>query len=119
MNDYSGYGEVKLGDRVLPFKFGTNATALFCKAHNIDLFEIGSIMTGPLAILEYAYYAYVTAQRINRQTVDVTIDEFMNLVDDNKDAITLFDNLIMSSKILGFTIEELVKEGAALAKKNI
>ena len=113
MNELSGYGEVKLGDKVLPLKFGTNAYYLFCKHRTIDLSQLGEAFTDPFALIELSYFAYVSAMRIKGKPTDVGMDEFIELVGDNKDVLPEFEKLIMSSKIWGFTMTEL-----ADTKKN-
>lgn len=113
MNEASGYGEIKLGDKTLPFKFGTNAYYLFCKHRGIELSQLGEAFGDPFAIIELAYFAHVSAQRIKGKQTDVNIDEFIELVGDNKDMLPEFEKLIMSSKMWGFTMTEL-----ADTKKN-
>ena len=114
MNELSGYGEVKLGDKTLPFKFGANADYLLCKHRNIELNELSKALADPFALIELSYFAYVTAMRIKDKPTDVGMDEFFDLVGDNKDILPEFEKIIMSSKMWGFTVAEL-----ADTKKNI
>jgi hypothetical protein len=107
MNDYSGYGEIKIGDKTLPFKFGTNAYRLLCQHRNIDLHQIGEAFKDPFAIIELAYFAYVTAVRMANSVTEISLDTFIELVGDEKDIIPEFEKLIVGSKMWGYTVSEL------------
>ena len=104
MNDLSGYGEIKIGDKTLPFKFGTNAYRLFCQNRGIDLPGMATAFKDPFALLELAYFAYVSAVRINGGVTDVGLDAFIELVGDNDDIVPEFEKLIESSKMWGQSV---------------
>ena len=97
----SGYGEVKLGDKTLPFKFGTNAYRLLCNHRGIELHQLGEAFTDPFALVELAYFAYVTAVRMRNGLTEVSLDEFVELVGDSDDIVPQFEKLITSSKVWG------------------
>ena len=111
MNDYSGYGEIKIGDKTLPFKFGTNAYRLLCKDRNLELFEIGKAFEDPFAMIDLAYFAHVTANRIAGKVTEISIDEFTDIVGDTKGILNEFEKLINESKMWGMTIGELTEAG--------
>ena len=116
MNDYSGYGEIKIGDKTLPFKFGTNAYRLFCQYRNIDLNQMAEAFNDPFAVVELAYFAYVTAMRIKDKLTDIGFDEFVEIVGDTKDVIPELEKLIVTAKTWGYTRDELTE--AAEKKKS-
>lgn len=110
MNDLSGYGEIKVGDTTLPFKFGTNAYRLFCQSRGIDLPGMAEAFKDPFALLELAYFAYVSAVRIQNSVTEVGLDAFVELVGDNADVIPEFEKLISSSRVWGQKVSEAKKK---------
>jgi len=107
MNDLSGYGEIKIGDRTLPFKFGTNAYRLLCQHRGIELGQLGEAFADPFALIELAYFAYVTAMRMGNIPTNIGLDGFVEIVGDNADIIPEFEKLISSSKMWGLAIADL------------
>ncbi len=120
MNELSGYVEIyfKAIDRKLPFKFGVNASALFCRHYGVDLYDIASTgifgtwedqnMIKPpdaYAILVMAYYAYVTAQRMKGQSEEFCLEEFLEICNEEEKVIAEFQSVMLSSKILGFRLD--------------
>lgn len=110
MNDLSGYGEIKIGDKTLAFKFGTNAYRLLCQHRNIELHQIGEVFSDPFAIIELSYFAYVTATRMQNKLADIGLDAFVELVGDSKDVIPEFEKLIVGSKIWGHAVADLTNK---------
>lgn len=111
MNDLSGYGELTLRGKLMPFKFGTNAYRLFCRHRGIDLGDIGEAFKDPFAILELAFFAYQTAVRMNGDTPHTDLDTFIDMVGDEQGVLSEFEKLIIASKMWGYTVNELA-EGA-------
>jgi len=111
MNDYNGYGEIKLGETTLPFKFGTNAYRLLCQHRNIDLDKVGNVFRDPFGIYELAYFAHITALRMRNETTELNLDAFIELVGDEKGVREEFEKLIETSKTWGYTMTELIDKG--------
>jgi hypothetical protein len=111
MNDLSGYGELTLRGKLMPFKFGTNAYRLFCKHRGIDLSDIGEAFKDPFAILELAFFAYQTAVRMNGDTPHTDLDTFIDMVGDEQGIMSEFEKLIVTSKMWGYTVNDIA-EGA-------
>lgn len=118
-NELSGYGEItiggkdlpfgfgKIGGRPLPFKFGANAYRLYCEYKKIDLPQMyATFQTDPFALVELAYFAYVTAMRLRDEPTEVGLDTFIELVGDEKGVIEKFNEIIKTSRMWGVTIEE-------------
>lgn len=130
MNELSGYGVFEVAGEQVPFKFGVNAYSLFCKSRGIDLGEIGEtglygtfkgeeMIKAPdmTATIELAYFAYVTARRMKGGEPEHTLTEFTEMVGDTKDVLSQFQNLMLTSRILGYTFPELAEKGNAAKKK--
>jgi hypothetical protein len=111
MNDFSGYGEIKLCDKTLPFKFGTNAYKLLSKERNLEFYETFQAIKNPFVLIELAYFAHVTANRIAGKVTEISIDEFTDMVGETKGAMVEFGKLIEESKMWGMTFDELVESG--------
>lgn len=107
MNQISGYGEFKLGDKTVPVKIGTNAYRLFCEQHGIGLSEMKEYLNSPMAVVELFYFGYVTAQRMKNELVDINIDTFVELCGDTDGVIDDFGELLKTAKIWGKSIEDL------------
>ena len=104
--------------RKLPFKFGTNASALYCRHFNVDLNEIAStglygVWDGeqmikapdPYAILVMAYYAHVTAMRMKGDREDMTLEAFIEACNEEEGILNVFQKAMLSSKLLGFRLD--------------
>lgn len=104
--------------RKLPFKFGTNASALYCRHFGVDLNEIAS--TGlfgvwkdeelikppdPYAILVMAYYAHITAVRMKGEKEDLTLEAFIEACNEEEGLLNVFQQAMLSSKLLGFRLD--------------
>lgn len=113
MNDLSGYGEIKVGTKVLPFKFGTNAERLFCQYHEIDLDQLDRKLAG-FGFYELSYFAYVTAVRMKNELSDIGMDAFIEMAGDKEGFIEEAQKIFMASRVFGLTIEEL----KAMAEKK-
>jgi hypothetical protein len=124
MNALSGYIELSLGDEVLPFKFGTNAWALFCDMRKIEFgdiansgifgkYEDGKVIKGPdfIALRDLYYCAYQAAVRAKDEVVKLNIERFTDLLDDTQDAIFKLQEVMIKAKIMGYNLTELSKEG--------
>lgn len=127
MNELSGYGEFELAGRLLPFKFGANATALLCKHRGIELdqftdlnlfgvYDNEQLVKSPdlIANVELAYFAYVTAKRIKGEQPDINIELFTEMFHETEGIIFKFQDLMVHSKMLGFSLVDL----GGMAKKK-
>jgi hypothetical protein len=128
MNEMSGYIEIKVGEDVLPFKFGTNAWALFCNLRGIELGEIGDtgvfgtwdkdekgkpimIKTPDIMALRDIFHAgYVSALRIRGKTEVLTAEGLLDLLDEVPGSMQLLESTLLESKFLGKKLKELGKE---------
>lgn len=115
MNQLSGYTEIEWGGNTYPFKFGTNAWALFCQSRGIEIGEVSTtgifgewegdkMKKAPnmLAILDLAYCAYVSAMRIKSEK-PVIKEELIDILDEVPDAIAVLQETMLRGKLLGFT----------------
>ena len=123
MNQLSGYIEIEAAGEVLPFKFGTNAWALFCQEKNIELYEIastgifGSFEDGKLvknpdfvALRDIFHAGYVTAMRMRGKEPVFNSIMLGELLDEVPNAYMKLQDTLMKSKMLGFTFGEPVEE---------
>lgn len=115
MNELSGYKEVKIGGRMFPMKFGVNASALFCLARGVDLPQIadtglygryeGEKMISPpdvYALLQLAWFAHVTACKIERRETEVaSMEEFIELCNEEEGTMEEITRAMLESKFLG------------------
>lgn len=107
MTDASGYGELTLGGKTLVFKFGALAYKLLSSYRNMDLYELGLLLQKDIfAIVELAYFAHVAHERINGRTTDVTMDWFIDVVGDSKEALPMFSEIMKSARLWGYTADE-------------
>ena len=118
MNALSGYIELELsGDEektLVPFKFGTNAWALFCERRKIEFHQIvdtGVFGTNFIVLRELLYCAYIAALRSKNKEVTLNLEQFTDLLDETPDALPKLQEVILQSKILGFSLTELAGEG--------
>lgn len=118
MNKLNGYGEIKIGERVLPLKFGTNSDRLFCEYHNIDLRDIGGKISGSFGMYELSYFAYVTAMRMRNALTDISMDEFIEMLGEDDKYVDECAEIFKSSKHLGKSIDELTAIAEKMSKKK-
>lgn len=123
MNTLSGYTEVDLNGELIPFKFGTNAWALFCEKRKIEFYQIaesgvfgkieGDKVLSPdvFALIELFYFAYVSAIRAKKETVKLNIEQFTELVDETPGVMVKLQEVMLQAKIMGYTFIELAREG--------
>lgn len=124
MNALSGYIELEMGGELIPFKFGTNAWALFCEGRKIDFnqivetgvfgkFKDGEMVTSPdiIALRDLYYAAHVSAMRSKGLPQKLNLNSFGDLLDDTKGAILKLQEVMLTSKIMGYTFTELSGEG--------
>jgi len=117
MNTLSGYVEVTIAGEVLPFKFGTNAWALFCEMHKIELFQIaesgilgkvdeqGNISSPDLSKLRDIFYCgYQSACRSQRKEVKYNLFEFGDMLDESFDAVKELQKAMLTAKVMGFSL---------------
>jgi hypothetical protein len=129
MNSLSGYIELPVGGKILPFKFGSNAWALFCDKYKLELWEISEsgifgksevaedgslkvVIPPSLEKLKVLYYCAHKAALLSKGE-SITINEyaFNDLIDETKDVMTKLQDCMLTSKMLGFTFGELEVEG--------
>jgi hypothetical protein len=124
MNPLSGYTEIELNGETLPFKFGTNAWALFCEKRKLefsDIFKSGifgkfegdEYNPSPdiFALQELYYYAYVTACRMKKDAVKYNYEEFSAFMDETPGAMVALQKVLLESRVLGYTFTQLAEEG--------
>ena len=112
MNNYSGYGEITVGDTLFKFKFGLNAYQLFCTHRGISLGDIGSALSETMAVLELAYFAHVTEVRMRDKQPYMNLTQFMEAVNetDTLEFLKQAHEIMATSKFLGKTVEEWAGE---------
>ena len=126
MNTLSGYTEIEMGGKTLPFKFGTNCWALFCEMRGIEFHEIassgvfGSETGAPniIALRDLFYCAYKAAKRSRGEIPELNVDAFGDLLDESKDAMVKLGDVLQTAKIMGFSISELVEENKKKVKSH-
>lgn len=110
MNTHSGYGEIEVGGELLHFKFGLNAYQLFCQHRKISLPELGEALSGTdtIAVLELAYFAYVTEAHMRKEQPELNITQFIEAVNDQDtmEVLAKINEIMTTSKFLGKTVEE-------------
>jgi len=114
MNTLSGYTEVDLVGQMIPFKFGTNAWALFCEMRKIEfgkIVESGVFNNDFIALRDLFYCAHQAACRTKGEQTKVNLYEFGDLLDETKGVMTKLEEVMLQSKILGYTLSELAEEG--------
>lgn len=136
MNPLSGYVELEIGGEVLPFKFGSNAWALFCSRYKLELYQVADsgifgkverqedgtqkvIEPPKIEKMKELYYdAYVSACRSAGKAVTVNEFRFNDLLDESRDAMIRLQEVFLTSRILGFTFTEIAEEGKKKAMKE-
>jgi hypothetical protein len=124
MNALSGYIELEMGGELIPFKFGTNCWALFCENRKIDFNKIkesgvfgkweDKVMTEPpdlFAMRDLFYAAHVAAMRSKGLPAKINADQFGDLLDETKGAVFKLQEVMLQSKIMGYSFTELSQEG--------
>ncbi len=110
MNERSGYTELEVEGVVIPFKFGTNAYALYCEMHGCDLHEIiGTGLFGdteknvPPSIMrlrELFFCAYRTACALKNEPVKYNIHQITEFIDDT-DGLAKLQSAMVKSHVMG------------------
>ena len=128
MNPLSGYVEIEMGDKTLPFKFGSNAFGLFCASRGLEFWQIaesgvfGKMVDGKLvapdftAMRDLCFYAHQAAMRSKGEKELVNQFAFGDLLDETVGALEQLQGAIFTAKMLGFTVSEL-NEKAEESKK--
>ena len=130
MNQFSGYIELTLDGEVMPFKFGTNAWALFSEKYRIELWQIGSSglfgkmegkkMVQPPDIIKLRdlfYFAYESACRARDEKPKINIFRFGDMLDEDSTAFIKLQETMIQSKMFGFTLVDLAEEDKKKAVK--
>jgi hypothetical protein len=116
MNQLSGYTEIEWGGKVYPFKFGTNAWAIFCQDRGIEFGQIGDtgvfgkwegeqMVKGPnmIALFDLYYCAYVSAVRAKGEKPQPK-EFIMDILDDVEGSFAELQDTMVRGKLLGFTM---------------
>jgi hypothetical protein len=125
MNALSGYIEIDLAGQVLPFKFGSNAWALYCEMHKIEFYQINEsgifgheasegveALPPSLDRLKDLYYcAYKAAMRSRGDMNVVNSFAFNDLLDEAQGVFLKLQEVMLTAKIMGYTFTELAAEG--------
>ena len=130
MNQLSGYVEITFGDQVLPFKFGTNAWALFCEMKGIEFggimssgvfgtYENGEITKPPdiLALLDLFYCAHKAAMRA-KDLQPVNKETFCDMLDETSGAMLDLQKAMLTAKLMGYNLTELAELGKKKVEKK-
>jgi hypothetical protein len=120
MNTFSGYTELKMGEDILPFKFGTNCWALFCEMRKIEFSDIaasGAFSGDFVALRDLFYCAHKAAIRSKGEVVKYNVEAFGDLLDETEGAISQLQDAMMTAKIMGFTFKELTEKAEESKKK--
>lgn len=118
MNQLSGYCEIKMGDEVLPFKFGTNSWALFCEMRKVEFHEIvstGVFDKNLVARRDLYYCAHMAALRSKGEEIKHNLESFGDLLDETEGASETLLDTFLTAKFMGFTFSKLADKGE---KKN-
>ena len=122
MNALSGYIELEMAGQVLPFKFGSNAWALFCEMHKIEFSQIGTSgvfgkvdgdnISAPdiIALRDLFFCAYQAAMRSRGELVNLNVDSFGDMLDETKGAVLKLQEVMLTAKIMGYTFTEMAGE---------
>lgn len=123
MNALSGYIELDMSGELVAFKFGTNAYALFCEKRKIEFHQIidtgvfgkfkgDKMIAGPdlVALRDLFYAAHVAACR-SADKPPKRLETIGDLLDETKGAMEKLQEVVLSSKIMGYTFAELAGEG--------
>lgn len=121
----SGYVEVNVGEDVMAFKFGTNAYALFCELHKIELYQVGESgvfgtwegknMVKPPDIIKMRdlfHCAYVANCRAKSIPVKYNLYEFGDILDEDNTLMLRLQETMVTSKMFGFNLKELGGDAA-------
>jgi hypothetical protein len=131
MNQLSGYDVFEVAGEKLPFKYGVNAFALFCKHRGIELgqlpetglygvFQGTEMLRAPdmIANIELAYFAYVTAVRMKGEEPGYNLCQFTEMIGETRDIIQKLQELLLTCRTMGYTFEEIAQRGATESKKK-
>ena len=118
MNGLRGFIEIEWSGKTYPFRFNTNAWALFCEARGIEFGQItdtgvfgfwkGKEMVEPprvLVLLDVFYAAHVSACRA-KDVKPVTKEEIIDLVDEVPDFMERLQTAMLKGKLLGVAFTE-------------
>jgi len=123
MNQLRGYTEIEWAGKTYPFKFGTNAWALFCQERGIEFGDIPStgvfgkwegdqVVKAPdmLALLDLYYCGYVAACRSVGEK-PITKEALVDILDELPDAALTLQVAMLRGKLLGFSFTEEGEQG--------
>src|SRR5574343_1732341 len=101
MNALSGYIELDMGGQILPFKFGTNAWALFCEMRSIEFSDIAEsgVFKSDFAVLRDLFYcAHKAALRSRNEVVNLNVEGFGDLLDETEGALKKLTDTMITAK---------------------
>lgn len=90
MNHLRGYGKITVAGDVLPVKFGTNQTAIFCELHNCNLKAYYDIFSGEnftklelggKQVRDLIYSALKDGARVDKKPFDLTPEDVGDIMD--------------------------------------
>lgn len=121
MNNFSGYTEIEVEGRILPFKFGTNAYALFCQMREIEFWQLaetgvfgkvddkGNVLQAPefTALRDLFFSAHQAAMRSKGQKEMVNEYQLGDLIDEYPEIIEQLSKTLSQAKLMGFNASKL------------
>jgi hypothetical protein len=118
MNGLRGYTEIEWNGKVYPFRFNTNAWALFCEARGIEFGQItdtgvfgfwkdGKMIESPrvLVLLDVFYAAHVSACRAKDEK-PVKKEDIIDLIDEVPSLMERLQTAMLKGKLLGVSFTE-------------
>lgn len=90
MNHLRGFGKITVAGDVLPVKFGTNQTAIFCELHNCDLKTYYGIFSGEnfsklelggKQVRDLIYSALKDGARVDKKPFDLSPEDVGDIMD--------------------------------------
>lgn len=124
MNSFSGYIEINLGGEQIPFKFGSNAFALFCQKHELEFWEIyssgvfghvdekGKVTKAPdlPKLYDLFYYAHHAAMLSEGKGDMINRYKLGDYLDEDPEVIFSLQKAVTSAKFMGRKLDEKVEE---------
>jgi len=124
MNKKSGYIEKKIGENIIPFKFGMNAFAKFCELQNINLAQMGIVLQPNLpallsAMRDLLYSAAYAAIKSEGKEVTFTPETVGDWIDEmpQSDFNEILETM-QSAKLMGNSLSQVVEKKTITTKKK-
>jgi len=131
MNTFSGYIEIEVDGRKMPFKFGSNAYALFCQMRGIEFWQLaesgvfgrideeGKIVQLPDfgALRDLFFCAHQAAMRSKGESEMVNTYQLGDILDEYPEVVIQLQTAMINAKLMGFKTEDIKPPKAEVKKK--